>query len=75
MSFFNARPARAGDDDDPPEDSGRRGRRYVIRGHVMTMDPSLGDPDSPGNFRNADVLIEGKDFRTAGVEQDLFRPN
>jgi len=28
-----------GTDDDAPEDSGRRGRRYVIRGgHVMSMD-------------------------------------
>ncbi len=55
MSLFNAPPARASDDDDPPEDSGRRGRRYVIRGgHVMTMDPAVGD------FVKADVLVEGK---------------
>jgi cytosine/adenosine deaminase-related metal-dependent hydrolase len=53
MSVFNAPPARASDDD-PPEDSGRRGRRYVIRGgHVMTMDPAV------GNFVRADVLVEG----------------
>jgi cytosine/adenosine deaminase-related metal-dependent hydrolase len=58
MSLFNAPPARADRDDDPPEDSGRRGRRYVIRGgHVMTMDPALGNQ---GNFVKADVLVEGK---------------
>ena len=55
-SLFSA-PARAqGDSDDhPPQDSGRRGRRYVIRGgHVMSMDPAVGD------FVKADVLVEGK---------------
>jgi cytosine/adenosine deaminase-related metal-dependent hydrolase len=53
-----AGPAAARDDDEPPRDSGRRGRRYVIRGgHVMTMDPALGDG---GNFVEADVLVEGK---------------
>src|SRR5207302_1960749 len=54
MSLFAARPAAA-QDDDAPEDSGRRGRRYVIRGgHVMSMDPQVGD------FVQADVLVEGK---------------
>lgn len=43
FNLFTARPARADDRDDPPEDSGRRGRRYVIRGgSVMTMDPNPG---------------------------------
>lgn len=38
----------------PPEDSGRPGRRYVIRGGaVMSMDPNVGD------FATADVLVEG----------------
>ena len=47
--------AAAAQDDDTPSDSGRRGRRYIIRGgHVMSMDPSVGD------FAEADVLIEGK---------------
>src|SRR5258708_16384720 len=41
LGLFAARPAKA-DDDDAPQDSGRRGRRYVIRGGaVMTMDPSM----------------------------------
>src|SRR5260221_3151747 len=55
MSLFDARPAAAHDNDDPPRDSGRPGRRYVIRnGHVMSMDPNV------GNFARADVLVEGK---------------
>jgi len=54
-SFLNAPAARAHDNDDPPQDSGRPGRRYVIRGGaVMSMDPKV------GNFANADVLVEGK---------------
>src|SRR5262245_26906482 len=53
-SLFAAPPARA-HDDDPPQDHGRRGRRYVIRGgSVMSMDPTVGD------FVKADVLVEGK---------------
>jgi 5-methylthioadenosine/S-adenosylhomocysteine deaminase len=61
MSLFNTRPARADNDEDPPEDSGRRGRRYVIRdGHVMTMDPDVGD------FAKADVFIEGKEIVAIG---------
>jgi cytosine/adenosine deaminase-related metal-dependent hydrolase len=59
MGLFNSRPAAAHDNDDhddgPPRHSGRPGRRYIIRGgHVMSMDPQLGD------FVKADVLIEGK---------------
>ncbi|GAA2142973.1 amidohydrolase family protein [Actinomadura napierensis] len=38
-----------------PKDSGRPGRRYIIRGGaVMSMDPRVGD------FATADVLVEGK---------------
>jgi cytosine/adenosine deaminase-related metal-dependent hydrolase len=54
LNLFAARPAAA-DDSGPPEDHGRHGRRYVIRGgHVMSMDPAVGD------FAKADVLVEGK---------------
>jgi len=54
LGLFAARPAAA-QDDDAPEDSGRRGRRYVIRGgHVTSIDPAVGD------FVKADVLVEGK---------------
>ena len=54
--LFAARPAAAHDGDGPPPvDSGRPGRRYVIRGGaVMSMDPAVGD------FVKADVLVEGK---------------
>jgi 5-methylthioadenosine/S-adenosylhomocysteine deaminase len=64
LSLFAAPQARAQGDDHPPQDSGRRGRRYVIRGgHVMTMDPSLG---SNGNFVTADVLVDGKKIVAVG---------
>src|SRR5205807_8300682 len=53
-NLFAARPAVA-DDGDVPADTGRRGRRYIIRGgSVMSMDPKVGD------FLQADVLVEGK---------------
>lgn len=55
FSLFNPAPARAQENDAPPPDTGRPGRRYVIRGgHVMSMDPAVGD------FVKADVLVEGK---------------
>src|SRR5438477_9654751 len=61
MSLFATRPAAAQDDDEAPEDSGRRGRRYVIRGgHVTSMDPAVGD------FVKADVLVEGKKILAVG---------
>src|SRR4030081_2274690 len=60
MSLFAARPA-VGHDDDAPEDGGRRGRRYIIRGgHVMSMDPKVGE------FAQADVLVEGKKILAVG---------
>ena len=60
-SLLAAPPVRAHGDDDPPHDSGRRGRRYVIRGgHVMSMDPAVGD------FVKADVLVEGKKIVAVG---------
>src|SRR2546426_9990436 len=53
-NLFAARPAAAAAGD-PPADSGRHGRRYVIRGgSVMSMDPKVGD------FAEADVLVQGK---------------
>jgi len=60
-SLFAARPAAAHDGDGPPGDSGRRDRRYIIRGgHVMSMDPAVGD------FARADVLVEGKKIVAVG---------
>jgi cytosine/adenosine deaminase-related metal-dependent hydrolase len=64
-NLFTARPAAAADDDrDPPFDSGRHGRRYVIRnGAVLTMDPNL---PNKGEFPRADVLVEGKKIVAVG---------
>src|SRR3984893_5207456 len=60
LNLFAARPAAA-EFDDPPEGSGRPGRRYVIRGgSVMSMDPQVGD------FAQADVLVEGKKILAVG---------
>jgi cytosine/adenosine deaminase-related metal-dependent hydrolase len=59
-NLFAARPGAA-DDGDVPEDTGRRGRRYIIRGgSVMSMDPKVGD------FPQADVLVEGKKILAVG---------
>ena len=60
LNLFAARPAAA-DTGDAPEDSGRPGRRILIRGGaVMSMDPAVGD------FPQADVLIEGKKIVAIG---------
>ena len=57
-SLFTPRPAAA---DDPPMDSSKPGRRYIIRGgSVMSLDPQVGD------FPQADVLVEGKTIRAVG---------
>jgi hypothetical protein len=59
-NLFAPRPADA-HRDDPPEDHGRRDRRYIIRGGaVMSMDPNVGD------FPKADVLLEGKKILAVG---------
>jgi|tagenome__1003787_1003787.scaffolds.fasta_scaffold20936343_2 5-methylthioadenosine/S-adenosylhomocysteine deaminase len=67
INLFAARPASAHDDDEqgrPPEESGKPGRRYVIRGGaVMTMDPSM---PNKGEWANADVLVEGKKIVAVG---------
>ena len=61
MSLFSAPMARADDRDDAPNDTGRRGRRYIIRGgHVMSMDPKVGD------FVSADVLVDGQRIVAVG---------
>jgi cytosine/adenosine deaminase-related metal-dependent hydrolase len=60
LSLFDARPAAA-HGDGPPSDSGRPGRRYVIRdGHVMSMDPKVGE------IVRGDVLVEGKKIVAVG---------
>ncbi len=68
LGLFAARPAGARDDDDRDDrddddhrHSGRPKWRYVIRGgHVMSMDPKVGD------FAKADVLVEGKKILAVG---------
>jgi len=63
LNLFASRPAAAqfADRADPPEDTGRPGRRYVIRGgSVMSMDPKVGD------FAEADVLVQGKTILSVG---------
>jgi cytosine/adenosine deaminase-related metal-dependent hydrolase len=71
LGLFASRPAAAHDDDhDRPHDSGRRGRRYVIRnGHVMSMDPKV------GNFVEGDVLVEGKKILAVGPNLHRFAPH
>jgi 5-methylthioadenosine/S-adenosylhomocysteine deaminase len=60
LNLFAARPAAA-DGGDGPDDTGRPGRRYIIRGGaVMTMDSHVGD------FPQADVLVEGKKILAVG---------
>jgi 5-methylthioadenosine/S-adenosylhomocysteine deaminase len=61
MNLFTSRPASADEGRGPPDDHGRPGRRYVIRGGaVMSMDPKVGD------FAQADVLVEGKKIVAVG---------
>jgi len=63
VNLFAPRPAAAqlANPADPPEASGRAGRRYVIRGgSVMSMDPKVGD------FPEADVLVQGKTILAVG---------
>ena len=60
MGLFSSSPAQA-NDDDGPRDSGRPGRRYVIRNaHVMSMDPAVGD------FVRGDVAVEGRKILAVG---------
>ncbi len=60
FDLLAAGPAAAHEDREP-EESGRHGRRYVIRGGaVMSMDPKVGD------FAQADVLVEGRKIVAVG---------
>lgn len=66
LALFTDR-AAARDGDDPPADSGSHGRRYVIKGgHVMSMDPNVGD------FVEADVLVEGRKILAVGPHLPAF---
>ena len=60
-SLLTASPAAAQAASVAPVDTGKPGRRYIIRGGaVMSMDPNVGD------FPKADVLIEGKKILAIG---------
>jgi cytosine/adenosine deaminase-related metal-dependent hydrolase len=61
LNLLTAPASAAQPGDEAPSDSGRPGRRYLIRGgSVMSMDPSVGD------FPQGDVLIEGKKILAVG---------
>jgi cytosine/adenosine deaminase-related metal-dependent hydrolase len=68
LDLLAGRPAAAAQDSaEAPNDSGKKGRRYLIRGgHVMSMDPSIGD------FAEGDVLIDGD--KIAAVGRNLRAP-
>src|SRR5436309_9557361 len=62
LNLFAAPPAAAQATDQAPTDSGKPGRRYIIRGgSVMSMDPKVGD------FPKADVLVEGNRIMAVGT--------
>src|SRR3989442_3351315 len=64
LNLFAPRRAAA-DGGDPPEDTGRPGRRYVIRGgFVVSLDP---DP-KVGDLAQADVLVLGKQILAVGPQ-------
>src|SRR5436190_19574806 len=69
LNLFAASPATAHDDDsEPPRDSGRPGRRYLIRGgSILSMDPQVGD------LVRGDVLVEGK--RILAIGPNLYSGN
>ena len=68
MGLLGPSAAAANHDDDPPQDHGKRGRRYVIRGgYVMTMDPDVGD------FASGDVLVEGAKIVAVGPNLSVGR--
>jgi cytosine/adenosine deaminase-related metal-dependent hydrolase len=53
-TLTRAEPAAAAVTPHPPPNTGKPGRRYLIRGgHVMSMDPQIGD------LPQGDVLVEG----------------
>ena len=71
LNLFAARPAAAqfAERADPPENTGRPGRRYVIRGgSVMSMDPNVGD------FAQADVLVRARPSFRSDLTSRQARP-
>jgi 5-methylthioadenosine/S-adenosylhomocysteine deaminase len=66
--LFGASAEAQGHNVNPPPQTGRPGRRYVIRnGYVMTMEPGTpGANSSFGEFIEGDVLVEGKTIKAIG---------
>ena len=68
MGLFGSSAEAQGFSVNPPPQTGRPGRRYVIRnGYVMTMEPGTPGADSTfGEFIEGDVLVEGKTIKAIG---------
>jgi 5-methylthioadenosine/S-adenosylhomocysteine deaminase len=68
MGLFGSSAEAHGHNVDPPPNTGRPGRRYVIRnGYVMTMEPGTpGANSSFGEFIEGDVFVEGKTIKAIG---------
>jgi cytosine/adenosine deaminase-related metal-dependent hydrolase len=68
IGLFGSSAGAQGHNVNPPPDTGRPGRRYVIRnGYVMTMEPGTpGANSSFGEFIEGDVLVEGKTIKAIG---------
>jgi 5-methylthioadenosine/S-adenosylhomocysteine deaminase len=66
--LFGSSAEAQGHNVNPPPQTGRPGRRYVIRnGYVMTMEPGTpGANSSFGEFTEGDVLVEGKTIKAIG---------
>src|SRR5262244_3556166 len=68
MGLFRSSAEAQGHSVNPPPQTGRPGRSYVIRdGFVMTMEPGTPGADSSfGEFIEGDVLVEGKTIKAIG---------
>ncbi len=66
--LFGSSAEAQGHNVNPPPQTGRPGRRYVIRkGYVLTMEPGTpGANSSFGEFIEGDVLVEGKTIKAIG---------
>ena len=72
VGLFGSSAEAQGHNVNPPPQTGRPDRRYVIRnGYVMTMEPGTPGADSSfGEFIEGDVLVEGKRIEAIGKNLD-----
>src|SRR5262245_52911028 len=72
MGLFGSRAEAHGHPVNPPPNTGRPGRRYVIRNaYVLTMEPGTPGADSSfGEFIEGDVLVEGKTIKAIAKNLD-----